>query len=311
MKGETDMKYPAKLKKGDTVGIIAPSSGVSPERAKLCVEKLEEMGYKVKTADNLSSDLGGYMAGSGEVRGEWINRMFADPEVKAVICVRGGDGVARDMEYVDLDTVRRNPKIFVGYSDVTPWHLLFTKECGFVTFHGPMVSSNIADGMTPAEEKSFYDCINGDGEYVYRNPEGFKIRTLKEGRAEGELIGGNLSLISASMGTPYEMDAEGKIIFIEEVNERIDRLEKWSYQMRNAGLFKKCRGVLLGQFTNIDNVLPSYDHLALYSDVFEGYDFPVMYGLQSGHGEQNMTLPMGAVCAMDTSDMSIRFRIDR
>ena len=137
------MRYPEKLNKGDTIGIICPSSPVDEGKTPALIKKMEELGYKVKAADNLEENYGGFMAGTGKTRGEWINKMFADPEVKAVFCVRGGDGSSRIMEYLDYDVIRNNPKIFVGYSDVTNIHLGINQNCGLVTFHGPMVSSNI------------------------------------------------------------------------------------------------------------------------------------------------------------------------
>ena len=132
------MKYPAKLKPGATIGLVSPSSAISPEREKACIERLKAMGFRVKASDNISTNLGGYMAGTGEVRGKWLNKMFADPEVDAIFCVRGGDGGNRAWKYLDLDVVRNNPKIFVGYSDITTFHLAFNQLCDMVTFHGPM-----------------------------------------------------------------------------------------------------------------------------------------------------------------------------
>lgn len=306
------MKYPKKLNKGDTIGLIAPSSAIKTERISQCIKAIEGQGYKVKLADNLDTDFAGYMAGSGKVRGEWINKMFADPEVDAIFCVRGGDGGSRAMEYLDYEVIKSNPKIFVGYSDVTSLHLGITQNCGFVTFHGPMVSSNIVDGFDDETRESLYEAINTEGSYQFRNPKGFDMQVLHEGKATGKLIGGNLSLLSASIGTPYEVDPEGNILFIEEVCEPMSKIEKWAYHLRNAGKLKACKGIILGQFTKVVNEeCPEYDVIRCLTDIFEGLDIPVMYNIQSGHGNPMMTLPMGATCIMDTASKSITFEVER
>ncbi|MCI6012387.1 MAG: LD-carboxypeptidase [Firmicutes bacterium] len=306
------MKYPKTLKKGATIGLIATSSDTETARVAACVKKLEDMGYKVKAADNLDSNYGGYMAGTGEIRGQWVNRMFADPEVDAIFCIRGGDGSSRIMEYLDYDMIRQNPKIFLGYSDVTNLHLALNQKCDLVTFHGPMVSSNMVDSFDEETEKSLFQALNAEEDYTFSNPEGFPIEVLKEGKATGKLIGGNLSLLSASIGTPYEMDTKNKIVFIEEVCEPISKIEKWAYHLRNAGKFRECSGVILGQFTKIVNEdLPEFDSICCMKDVLEGLDIPVLYNVQSGHSKPMMTLPMGAVCTIDTSAPSIRFKVER
>ena len=302
------MIYPKKLQKGATIGLVCPSSPVSVQRREQCISALENLGYKVKAAANLTENHGGYMAGSGKIRGQWINKMFSDPEVDAVFCVRGGDGGSRCMEYIDLDVIRKNPKIFLGYSDVTSLHLYFNQNAGLVTFHGPMVSSNIVDDFDEETARALFDALNGEGDYVFRNPLDIPVRVMKEGRATGPLTGGNLSLLSAAMGTPYEMDARGKIIFIEEVDEPVTKIEKWCYQLRNAGKFKDCKGVLLGQLTDISNeFMPEYTALDCIGEILADYDIPVMYDLQSGHGRPMITLPLGALCTMDTASGYIGF----
>ena len=137
------MTYPEKLKKGDTVGLVCTSSPIKTERIEKCREAVENLGFKVKMADNLDAKFNGYMAGSGRERAKWLNTMFADPEVKGIFCIRGGDGSSRIMEYLDYEMIKNNPKVFAGYSDVTNLHLAFNKKCDFVTYHGPMVSSNM------------------------------------------------------------------------------------------------------------------------------------------------------------------------
>ena len=306
------MRFPKKLEKGDTIALVCTSSGVETERIAECVKAMEDLGYKVKTAGNLDAKYAGYMAGTGKERAEWLNKMFADPEVDAIFCVRGGDGSARMMEYLDYDMIKANPKIFIGYSDVTNLHLALTQECDFVTFHGPMVSSNIVDSFDEETAESLFTALNSDEAFEFKNPKGYEIGVLKEGKATGKLIGGNLSLLSASVGTPYEVDTEGNILFIEEVCEPMSKIEKWGYHLRNAGLFAKCSGIILGQFTKVVNEkMEEFDELKTFLDMLEGLDIPVMYGIESGHGSQIMTLPMGATCHMDTATKTIKFEVER
>lgn len=305
------MKYPKKLNAGDTVGIICPSSAITADKVGACIAAVEAMGFKVKAADNLDTNYAGYMAGDGKVRGEWINRMFADPEVKGIFCVRGGDGGSRAMEYIDYEIVRNNPKIFVGYSDVTSMHLAFTQKCDLITFHGPMVSSNMVSDFDAETKASFFKAIDAEKDFAFENPQGMPLEVLKEGKAEGRLTGGNLSLLSASIGTPYSLDAKGKILFIEEVCEPITKIEKWMYHLRNAGKLAECSGILFGQFTKITLDDPAYDLKACMLDILRGIDIPVMYHIQSGHGKPMMTLPMGAICRMDTANKTISFAVEQ
>lgn len=301
------MKYPEKLKKGATVGIIAPSSPVPEERVGQCIETVESLGYRVKAADNLAASKGGYMAGDERVRGQWINRMFEDPEVDAVFCLRGGDGANRVIDFLDLEVIRNNPKIFVGYSDVTSLHLLFNQQCDLVTFHGPMVSSNMVDHFDPESREAFFEAIAEEGSYSYKAPSGKEIGVAREGCAKGRLTGGNLTVICASVGTPYEIDTTGKILFIEEIGEHIGNLDRHIYQLRNAGKFDSAAGILLGQFTRCDQDEPDYSIVDVVLEATEGLNIPVMYNIQSGHDFPMINLPMGAVCTMDTTEKSIIF----
>lgn len=302
------MKYPEKLKENATVGLISPSSAVSEERARQCVSFIEKLGYKAAAADNLATNYAGFLADKGDARGRWINKMFGDPGVDAIFCVRGGYGAARAMPYLDLELIKKNPKIFVGYSDVTCLHLALNQICGFVTFHGPMVSSNMLDHFDGETSESFFGAINASSAYEFKNPEGRPVSVLKEGKAEGVLTGGNLSLLSASIGTFYEVDAENKILFIEEVTESISRLDRYACHLLNSGKLRDCAGVILGQFKECFNEdRPDYGALECFADLMEGIDVPVVYNVQSGHDFPMMTLPLGAKCTIDTSAPSVSF----
>lgn len=305
------MRFPEKLKAGAVIGLVSPSSPVSEERQEQCCKAMRALGFRVKKADNISASKGGYMAGEEKVRGEWINRMFADPEVEAIFCIRGGDGANRIIPYIDLDVVRENPKIFQGYSDITSLHLLFNQKCGLVTFHGPMISSNVVDQFDVETKQGFFESLTADRAYAYSAPEGFPIGTAREGSAKGELTGGNLTVLCASVGTPYEIDTKGKILFIEEIGEHIGNLDRHVYQLKNAGLLDQVKGIILGQFTRCNVDEEGFDMTRVVLDAIGDMDIPVMYNVQSGHGFPMITLPMGAVCKMDTETKSIIFEIER
>lgn len=303
------MIYPKRLKAGDVVGLVAPSSPVDEERVQKCKSVLENMGFRIKAADNLAASKGGYMAGEEEERGKWLNEMFADREVDAIFCLRGGDGANRIVEYLDLDIVRNNRKIFVGYSDITSLHLLFNQECDLITYHGPMVSSNMADKFDEETKQSFFEALAGEDSYSYRAPQGFPVRTARAGKARGILTGGNLAVMAASLGTPYEMDTRGRILFIEEIGEHIGNMDRLVYQLRNAGKLKDACGILLGQFTGCSMDDGSYGIVEIIMDATRELDVPVMYNIQSGHGFPMITLPMGAVCEMDTEQGTVCFPV--
>ena len=306
------MKFPKKLEKGMTIGIIAPSSAVSSERVEGSRRVLEELGFQVKLADNLDQPKGGYLAGEATVRAEWMNRMFADPQVDAIICIRGGDGSNQLADKVDLDLVRKNPKIFVGYSDITTFHLLFNQQCGLVTFHGPMTSSNMVDHFDAETAASLFAALNADDTYTYPAPNGFEPGVVRAGNATGRLTGGNLTLICSSIGTPYEIDTDGKILFIEEIGGHIGGIDRDLYQLKNAGKLDRVAGILLGQFTNCRVDEPeTYSISRMVAEATEEFGMPVMDNIQSGHSFPMMTLPLGAVCTMNTADKSVRFAVER
>ena len=312
MKNFEKMLYPKQLKKGDTVGIICPSSAIPSDKIEKVKSCVENIGYKTKLADNLDKVFAGYMAGDGDERAKWVNKMFADPEVDAIFCVRGGDGSSRLMPYLDYEIIKANPKIFVGYSDVTNIHMALNQICGMVSFHGPMISSNMIDGLTDEESTSFFDTINAESDFDYQNPKGYEIKKLKRGKAIGNLVGGNLSLLSASIGTPFEVESEDNILFIEEVCEPMSKIEKWIFHLRNAGKLDKCRGIVLGQFTKVENAEEaSYDENEVTLAALRNLDIPVVCNVQSGHGKPMMTLPLGTLCTLDADEGRISFKLER
>ncbi|MBQ1396570.1 MAG: LD-carboxypeptidase [Eubacterium sp.] len=306
------MIWPKKLLPGATVGLVALSSPCKESRVAECIAATCMMGYKVKEADNLAEDLHGLFAGSAKARADSLHQMFADPDVDAIWCIRGGDGSSRVMPYLDYDLIRANPKPFIGYSDITNYLIGISQNCGFVTFHGPMVSSNVVDNFDEETKDSFYRTVNAEGDFEFLNPAGKEIGVLREGRASGRIIGGNLSLVSATVGTPFEIDTAGNLLFLEEVAEPVSKIEKYMMHLKNAGVLSRASGILLGQFTDITrNCDPDYGELECIAEILEDVDVPVFTGVESGHGYPMMTLPIGAEAVMDTADRSLRIKVER
>ncbi len=304
------MIYPKKLKKGDTVGIICTSSPISENRVSQCKEALEGLGYQVKLADNLGKKYGGYMAGDAISRGKAFNAMFSDKDVNAIFCARGGFASSGMLPFIDFEIVKKNPKIFVGYSDVTNLHVVLNQICNLVTFHGPMVSSNIVEHFDSYTSESFFHCIDMPEKYELKNPPGMDFQVMQEGTATGTLTGGNLALLSATIGTSYEIDTKGKILFIEEIKEAVPRIERYFTHLAHSGKLNDAAGLILGRFLDCRNENdPSYGYLELLKDFFKGLGKPILYDIQAGHGHPTATLPMGATCTMNTFKRSISFHM--
>lgn len=307
------MIFPDRLKEGDAVGLLSPAFPVKEEERDECVKKLEELGYRVKLGTCLEKlyNFHNYLAGDARERGEDLNRMFADPEVRAVFCVRGGYGSSQIMKYVDFELIRRNPKIFVGYSDITNLHSALQMYSGLVTFHGPMVCSNMRRDFDPYTRESLFAALNMEDELEFRNPpeeEGFKV--LRGGAAEGVIAGGNISVLARGCGTFFQLDTKGKILFLEDVEESIATLDMYITQMEYAGLFDHAAGILLGDFTDCthDRYDAGYKIEEFLHDRFGNMALPVMYHIRSGHDKPMGTIPFGTLCSMDGDSRRIWFR---
>lgn len=302
------MNIPDKLNLGDTIGIIAPCSPVNPERAKKCEEYLKQLGYRVIMGESTKLSLHGYLAGSDEIRANDINFMFANHHIKAIVCIRGGYGGNRIMNLLDYEMIQRHPKIFVGYSDITSFHLAFHKLCSMVTYHGPMVSSNMLEDFDSFTKESFFQTINMEESLTLKNPDNEPFKVLKPGKANGIIIGGCLSLVSPAIGTYYQPDFINKILFLEDVTESLPRCDKMINHLFHSGIMDMISGLILGDFKDCVNTEDeSYTMEDFFNDQFRYYDKPVMYHIKSGHCKPMSTIPFGLNCSMDTEKKEIRF----
>lgn len=305
------MIFPAKLQPGDTVALIAPSSPLLPgHQTSDSISAIQSLGYRVWEGESLySSTPCGYAAAPAEVRARDINRAFADPDVKAIWCIRGGNASAQLMSRLDYDLIAANPKIFIGYSDITNLLVAFQQRCGFVTYHGPTANDDLVRDFDSYTCQSLFAALNMEEELRFANPEGDPILTMHSGCAEGILTGGNLELIASMIGTPYQIDAHGRILFLEEVRVPVYRIDRLLHQLLYAGVLDDAAGIILGDYTDCGNHYnESYGPLDLLRDFFKDYKKPVLYNVRAGHGRLKGTLPLGAMCGIDGRTAQIILR---
>ncbi|MDR2168063.1 MAG: LD-carboxypeptidase [Clostridiales bacterium] len=293
--------WPAALKKGDKVALIAPSS--PPENRHF----IDFAASYVKTL-GLLPVLGkscfasyGYLAGDDDLRAHDLNWAFSDPEIAGIFCVRGGYGLQRILDKIDFDIIRQNPKFFSGYSDVTALHNVIPDVAGFVTFHTPMPATPKFSTADPYTLKEFNRYIFGEESRQIFNPPGHNWEFLTEGAAEGALCGGNLSIIASSMGTPYEIDTSGKILFIEETEEQPYKIDRMLNQLRLAGKLDDCVGLIFGDFNDCDAPEPEKSLSLVEIARNLSSDMPVLWNFRCGHCFPTASLPMGAKVRLDSA----------
>lgn len=303
------MLYGKKLKFGDTIGLIAPSGASrKPGAIEAAVKETERMGFRVKLGESCGQKYG-YLSGSDEVRARDVNRMFQDDEVDAIFCIRGGYGTMRILDRLDYEAIAAHPKVFVGFSDITAMHIAMLEKAGLVTFHGPMAVSNWSDKpLDDFSRESLYRALmqaEPVGELV--NPPEYDKQTVNPGVCEGQLVGGNLTLIAGTIGTPWQLDTTGRIIFIEDVGERTYCLDRMLTQMRLAGMFDRCAGVVFGDFADCPIEYPEFGCSLdqIISDVVKPCGKPVFTGLRCGHCSPKLTLPFGVKCRMDADQCTL------
>lgn len=302
-KKSRDLLKPKKLKKGDTIGLITPSSAISRGAFEKTLENISELGFKVEYSNNIHVRKG-FLAGTDSQRIADIHDMFDNSNVDGIICARGGYGSARLLPSLDYELIKSNPKVLVGYSDITALLYGIHKMTNLVCFHGPVGASTFTPFTTGQFEKVL---IKGRSSVEIDRPKTWKEKESAEferwnitsGKAQGQLIGGNLSLMVSLIGTPYDIDFTDKIIFIEEVGESIYRVDRMLTQLLLSGKLNKAKGIVLGVFNNCDS-LPTDSGYGMSTSLKEviidrlaNLKIPTMYGLPIGHIDDNATLPFG------------------
>jgi muramoyltetrapeptide carboxypeptidase len=301
---------PRRLAAGQTIGIVAPSAAPNePERIRFAIETVESLGFKVRPAPHLY-DREGYLAGADAARADDLNAMFADDSVDAIWCVRGGYGASRILPALDYSLMQHRPKPLIGYSDITALHMAIHRHAGLVTFHGPValraftpytlgeLKRVLWTAETPARLGGPPPFERGEGRVDWDN----RVTTLQPGKARGQLLGGNLSLMSHLVGTPYLPDLRGAILFLEDVEEAYYRIDRMLTQLWLSGALAGVAGMAFGKFTGCE---PSAFFLQnrpledILAERFRALGVPAVSGLMIGHIEDQTTLPVGCLAELD------------
>jgi len=302
------LNKPGHLKKGDTIGVVAPAWSFDSENFRKGVVQLKRLGFKVKYDHRIFSRHWS-MAGHDEERAEQINRMFADRNVRAIFCAKAGYGSIRTIPHLDKKVIRRNPKIFVGYSDITILLAYLQRIANMVVFHGPVVSGEISKKMSQISLEFLIRSLVQPfplGEARFPS-----LKTLRRGNASGILVGGNLSMLISAIGTPYDIDTDFKILFLEDVGEDLETIDNMLLHLKLAGKLKRIRGLVFGRMIDCyDSSGKKYRIKNIVDDILEDLNIPVIYGFPSGHARgrgANVTIPFGVNVTIDTKKPSLKF----
>jgi muramoyltetrapeptide carboxypeptidase len=292
-------RKPSALRPGDLVGVCAPSGAVDTARLHAGVAALEDLGLRVRVPEGLAEARDLFMAGSVARRVAELHALLDDPEVAGIVCARGGAGALQLLGTLELDTRAARPKAFIGYSDITPLHLALQQR-GWVTFHGPMLARDFAEGL--ADVDSFRAAVMDGAPQAFT---GEPLRTLRPGAAEGVLRGGCLTLLASLLGTPWAPRfPPGTLLFLEDWDEAPYRLERLLWQLRAGGLFMGVTGVVFGEMQGcFTGPGVPYDLDAVLRRALEGLRVPIALGLSSGHTTRpNLTLPLGVAARLTCGD---------
>jgi len=300
---------PPALQPGDTIGIVAPASNIKRELLDAGCDALRELGYRPLFSESiLDREL--YFAGSAQRRSSELNEMFAREDVRAIICARGGYGSNYLLESLDLNLIKTHPKIFMGYSDVTTLLTYVLDSVGLVTFHGPMVTKDFSR-TNGIDLDSWRLALSGAFDWALSLGPQSGVKPLRDGAAQGILYGGCLSMLVASLGTPYEIHTAGTILFIEDTAEKPYQIDRMLMQLKLAGKFVGVRGIVFGEMLDcVQNKDQGYIIDEVILRVVGEFGIPVIYGLRSGHvSSENVTLPIGVQAELLVSGTHMTFRI--
>jgi len=290
---------PEKLNKGDTIGIIALSGAVESKTKTLRAKKyFENKGYKVVFSDNIF-DKNRYLAGTDEKKVKELHKFFKNPEIKMILCLRGGYGAIRLLDKINWELIKKNPKIFAGYSDLTAIEAMLYKKCGLISFYAPVFQSDFGEvNISKFTEKNFFEAVTNTKDLKI-SPDKRKSKTYYKGKAQGVLWGGNLSTVATMCGLDFIPD-EKFIFFAEDIGEDTYEIDRLFYQLLNIEKFRKnIQGIILGEFMDVKNK----KHLdELFYEIGEECKLPVLSGLKITHAKEKITLPYGAKASFNTKE---------
>lgn len=294
------MIFPERLREGDTIGVISPAGPPDPQNLDHAVDWLKQLGFPVRIGRYVRNE-NGYLAGSDQERLSDFHEMFADDTVRAIICSRGGYGSARFADQIDFNLIRCHPKIFWGYSDITYLHTAIRQKTGLVTFHGAMLASDWGPGDVPLLSKQLFSQLLQPAPLKY-DEHVSELQVIADGSAEGTLVGGNLSLLVSTLGTPFEIDTKNKLLLIEDIGEAPYRVDSMLNQLRLSGKLDQAAAFIIGNF-HLDQpaegaAAPSFDQV--FKTYFSSSGKPAMSGFMIGHCRPNFSVPLGTEALLDT-----------
>ena len=297
---EKNSKYvlkPQRLIPGDNIGVVAPAGPFDIEKFESGIKILESFGFSIIIPDDLFKKKG-YLAGSDTHRAGIVNRLFSDSTIKGIICARGGFGSLRVLQFIDYESIKKNPKIFIGFSDITAVLTALYARCRLVTFHGPMVTT-----LKNADKKTTGSMIStlSSGTIMEIIPK--KGSIIKSGIASGKLLGGNIATLCHLIGTPFAPELKGNILFLEETGEQAYRIDRMLIHMKLAGWFDGLAGLALGSFDNCGGI---GEIVRIVEDIFFDINIPILGGFEIGHGKRNLTIPLGIDATLD-ADSGVLF----
>lgn len=300
---------PDHLRPGDAICVVSPASpSLTPAHQEQGRATLEGLGYQVVTGRH-AKERHLFFAGTERSRAEDINEAFGNPSVRAIICTRGGCGTAQILPFIDFALIEQNPKILVGYSDITALQIAVFNATGLITFYGPMAASDFGRGAPRFTRHSLFTVLtHTEGLRELRNPPRKEMVTVCAGKAEGRLAGGCLSVLIATMGTPYEIETKDKILFFEDIDEQPHRIDRYLTQLIQAGKLGEARGIVFGAFTQCEyrrhDAYYPYG-VTLWNIIKERIaplGIPAVYGLQFGHVRSKLTIPFGGYAFLDATN---------
>ena len=302
---------PSRLKRGDVIGLVSPASTPNDmQKLDNGIRYLEKNGYRVKLGENVGKS-NGYLAGSDQERANDINTMFKDKSVKAIFCIRGGYGASRILDKLDYKIIKNNPKIFVGYSDITALQIAFLQKTGLITFAGPMVATDFSSEISHYTEEYFWEIITSKKKLGrIEQSDKSKMPGISKGNAYGRIIGGNISVLSALIGTEYFPDLKNRILIFEDIDEPPYKIDRILNQFRLLKVFKLLNGIVLGRFVDCFEHDTSKKTLTL-GEVMEFYfkelNIPVLYSFPHGHIRDMITVPYGINIKMNATKGFVEF----
>lgn len=291
-----------RIRAGSKLGVIAPAFQPNSERLQKGITYLNEAGYHVVEGKSLYAKHG-YLAGSDQLRLDDLHHMFADTEIDAIICARGGWGCLRLLDKLDYKLIKKNPKLLIGYSDITTLQLALWTEAHLVSISGPMVAVEMGSGLAELTAQHFWSQIYNENPYHIIHYQSMQTEVWNGGQAEGILLGGCLSMVAHQLGTPYSPDYRNSILFLEDIGEEPYRIDRYLAQLKQAGIFDALQGLIIGRFIDCENKdpeRPSFTTEEVLRDYFEKRPFPVLYNFPYGHGLLKVSMPVGVRAKINT-----------